>query len=160
MAGKQTPSPTVSEELLEQREGTNDGTDSLEEAAKEEKATQKAEMAAGKKGVAPEKTNSLAGENASDHVAAVYPGSGHRPDQLTVRGNDKVFYGHFCTVVKHKDVDKENEGVYGVYVDTVAFEENGDPKQVLVRTRDADNRLISVPYDAIRPAEGRGNAPR
>lgn len=53
-------------------------------------------------------------------------------------------------------VSGEYQGRYGVYVQATALDDNGAPLTALVRTRDADNMLIEVPYTEIHPSERTG----
>jgi hypothetical protein len=80
-------------------------------------------------------------------------------DQLTRRDPSDVMEGHFCTVDRtHKGVDESflpaGEDGYGVYESPAVTDEHGYPVMATVRLR--SNQLITVPYEALRPAESRG----
>lgn len=55
--------------------------------------------------------------------------------------------GHFVNVV-----DGEHKGRLGAFVSVVEREADGYPKQILVRTRDEYNQLLSVAYKHVRHA--------
>ncbi len=63
---------------------------------------------------------------------------------LAPRDDNDVIFGHFCRVT-----EGEHEGLYGVYEDNATLGDDGYPETVLVRTRDDDSRLITVPYSSI-----------
>lgn len=80
-------------------------------------------------------------------------------DQMTRRDMSDALEGHFCTVDRtHKGVDADllpaGEDGYGVYESPATTDKHGYPVTANVRLR--SNRLITVPYDALRPAESRG----
>lgn len=80
-------------------------------------------------------------------------------DQMTRRDLSDVMEGHFCTVDRtHKDVNTDllppGEDGYGVYESPATTDKDGYPVTANVRLR--SNQLITVPYEALRPAESRG----
>lgn len=80
-------------------------------------------------------------------------------DQMTRRDMSDALEGHFCTVDRtHKDVDDKllppGEDGYGVYESPATVDEHGYPLTGIVRLK--NNQLVTVPYEAIRPAEPRG----
>jgi hypothetical protein len=74
-----------------------------------------------------------------------------RVDQVTVRTDDDVMYGHFCDVVKG-----EHQGAYGVYTTTLTVDDDGYPLTVIVETRDDRTVSLQVNYADIRPARAGG----
>lgn len=70
-------------------------------------------------------------------------------DNHAVRTDDDALEGHFCKVVAGDD-----EGVVGVFESVVDRESDGYPKHIIVRSRDASNRLFTVAYKDVRPAVG------
>jgi hypothetical protein len=70
-------------------------------------------------------------------------GSVYRP-----RSDDDVLTNHFCRVIAG-----EYTGRYGVLQSTATLGVDGWPDLVVVRTRDAEDENIIVPYAAIRPDE-------
>ena len=92
-------------------------------------------------------------------------------DQFSARDGNDVFEGHFCSVDLSADgvkdayesaglVDDDGEytaGDYGVYIEPGSLDpDSGIPETAVVRLRDATNARVTVPYDALRPAEARG----
>ena len=53
-------------------------------------------------------------------------------------------------------VDGEHAGKYGAFVRVLQHAADGYPKQILVRTRDAENELLSIAYDHVRPSKRTG----
>lgn len=50
----------------------------------------------------------------------------------------------------------EHAGRYGVYVDTLNREDDGSPKTILLRTRDDNDELLTLPYgDCVLAESGR-----
>lgn len=151
---KSQPAPTAAQEQLDQR--SVEGNDNLEAQAKEEKRQQRREVLTGSGGAAPAVKGTPSDMHRSDHVQFNSTTSPERPDQYTVSNpNTDALYGHFVTVT-----GGEHAGAYGVYVDNVQGAPDGSARVVSVRTRDADNKLITVKYSDLAPAESRGNAPR
>lgn len=69
-------------------------------------------------------------------------GGVHRP-----RTDEDVRIGQFADVV-----DGPHHGRYVVYIKTIDSLEDGYPKRVLVRSRDARDEDLIVPYAYLRPA--------
>jgi hypothetical protein len=67
------------------------------------------------------------------------------------RSGNHPTLGSFVNVV-----DGEHKGRYGAYVDTSQRDLTGYPTVVFVRTRDADNLLLEVPYEYVRPSGRNG----
>jgi hypothetical protein len=67
------------------------------------------------------------------------------------RSGEHPTLGSFVNVV-----DGEHKGRYGAYVDTSQRDSTGYPTVVFVRTRDADNLLLEVPYEHVRPSGRNG----
>lgn len=67
------------------------------------------------------------------------------------RSDDDAILNSFVDVVSG-----EHQGRYGVFFDVAESESNGFPKVALVRSRDAENEVLSVPYESLRPSERRG----
>jgi hypothetical protein len=144
---------TAAEEQLAQRDVQAD--DSLEQDAKEQRKQQRQELKEGNPEAA-EPRETPAAMHRSDHVQDASERSVDRPDQYTILNpNEQVPYGHFGVVT-----GGEHQGRFGVFVDTVSAQANGQPDTVTIRTRDANNELLQVSYDDLAPTDSRGNAPR
>lgn len=81
-----------------------------------------------------------------------------RVDGQSRRHVGEALTGHFVTVdrtVEGVPVESLPEGRdgYGVYEATVETDGEGYPETVTVRLRDETNALITVPYEALRPAQ-------
>lgn len=50
----------------------------------------------------------------------------------------------------------EHAGRYGAFYAVSQSDEKGFPTTAMVRTRDADNLLLEVPYESLRPSERAG----
>lgn len=102
-------------------------------------------MAAAKKKAPAKKDN----PDSTSLYTANQVGNVHVDDTTVVylpEGSPRI--GHFATVEKG-----EHKGKYGVVVQAIAFNSKGWPTKVNFRTRDDDNELITVDYDALREAE-------
>jgi hypothetical protein len=60
-------------------------------------------------------------------------------------------HGHFVRVV-----DGVHTGRYGVLEETVDFNEDGTPRDVIIRTRDDDSMLLAVKYEDLVAASAGG----
>jgi hypothetical protein len=151
------PAPTAAEEQLQQRDAEQE--DTLAQDAADQKSEQRDQLKQARKESlvsSSELGEEPAAQHRSDHVQLYTRTSGNRPDQYSmVNPNEEVAYGHFCTVTAG-----EHEGLFGVYVDTVSFKENGQPDVVTVRERGGATRNFAVNYDDLAPTESRGNATR
>lgn len=146
--------PVAARAQLAEQDATAD-TDRLTDAATDQEKLQREELRAGKGGVAKD------GPSIPDNRTPTGVGGrgvqGGFVDQMSRRDASDVMEGHFCTVDRtHKDVDTNllpaGEDGYGVYVEPAVTDENGYPVTATVRLRDNTNRLITVPYEALRPA--------
>jgi len=72
-------------------------------------------------------------------------------DNFNARSDDDAYTGGFVDVVAG-----EHQGVYGQYVDTVEWGDDGYPTSVLVRPRDADANLLVVDYADVRNSQRAG----
>jgi hypothetical protein len=72
-------------------------------------------------------------------------------DNRTRRSDDDALLGGWVDVVSG-----EHQGRFGSYRDTAQVCSDGYPKTIWVRTRDADNLLLEVAYEDVRPAERTG----
>ena len=145
---------------LDETENPRDTTDTLREQAERQEKQQADELKAGTKGGVTKDGPTIA----HNRVAVSHQSVGVQGglvDQMTRRSIDDVMEGHFCTVDRtHKDVDTDllpgGEDGYGVYLSPATTDEHGYPITANVRLRDATNATITVPYEALRPAEARG----
>jgi len=72
--------------------------------------------------------------------------AGGVPGTDSVAPAERAFPEGFVTITKG-----DYKGTYGALVD-VFNNEKGEPDTALVRTRDNDHALVSVPYDDLEPA--------
>lgn len=81
----------------------------------------------------------------SDAQSPVPPDSNPRPARAIndTRGINDPVLGHFVDVV-----EGEHKGAYGVF-----YSIDNDGETAVVRTRDANTDLLTVPVSAMRPAE-------
>lgn len=88
-----------------------------------------------------------------------------RVDGQTRRSGVEVLQGHFCSIDRTaKGVSDELARVgaladrdgYGVYLEPAEVDKDGYPKTALVRLRDDTHAIVTVPYDALRPAQAGG----
>jgi hypothetical protein len=68
-------------------------------------------------------------------------------NQYTRRSGDEPLPGSWVDVVAG-----EHQGRKGHYFEDVSHAQDGFPDRVHVRTRDADNLVVEVGYDEIRPS--------
>lgn len=71
-----------------------------------------------------------------------------RVDNLTRRSDDDALEGHFVKVVSGEYV-----GRVGGFERVLSSGPDGYPIRILVRTRDAENELLTVAYADVRPAD-------
>jgi hypothetical protein len=69
-------------------------------------------------------------------------------DNFTRRTGDDALSGHFARVV-----GGDHEGKYGVFVEALTADKDGFPDDVLFRTRDDRQELLTVKYKDLRPDE-------
>lgn len=87
-------------------------------------------------------------------------------DQLTRKDDGDALEGHFCDIdLNNKDAKDAleavlgaeptvSEGGYGVYLEPGSVDpDTGRPVMAVVRLRGAANARVSVPYEALSPAE-------
>lgn len=122
----------------------------------EQEQAQRDQLKAGLNGVAKDGPTVAHNRNVGANAQGVQNGF---IDQMTRRDLSDALEGHFCTVDRtHKDVDEAllpaGEDGYGVYESPATTDEHGYPVTANVRLR--SNQLITVPYEALRPAEARG----
>lgn len=87
-------------------------------------------------------------ESAKPTKATVHP---IRVDGRNRRTDDDALEGSFVTIVAG-----EHEGRLASFEQVQSYGKDGYPTEVVVRTRDADSLLLSVPYADIRPAATNG----
>ncbi|HEX9007324.1 MAG TPA: hypothetical protein VF889_08510 [Bacteroidota bacterium] len=81
-------------------------------------------------------------------VAQQAPASPVTVDNRTQRSQDDALFGSFVDVVSG-----EHQGRFGAYVATVEHDaQSGYPTVIIIRTRDADNLLLEVQYQDVRPS--------
>lgn len=69
-------------------------------------------------------------------------------DSTLARNDSDALEGHFVQVVSGK-----YEGRYGVFMNAVEYGSDKYPTKISVRTRDAENELITVDYKDTRRAK-------
>lgn len=170
-------SQTSAREQLAQREQpSGDPSGGLSQRAKEQDAQQRAELR--DKGTAAERRHGkrLDGmDPAGQRAKAVAPSAvqGGLMDSMSQRSGADAMTGHFVHIdLNNEDVQEAYAGVFpeerfgkgykhtgdfGVYVDNGLVDpETGVPETILVRLRDDSHALVSVPYEACRPAQAGG----
>lgn len=99
-------------------------------------------------------------ERVSDEPLRVLPGSVDPPvprgphkivDNWSSRGDHEAFHGGWVDVV-----GGEHVGRFGHFAEVARVGSDGYPETIWVRTRDADNLLLEVPYSDVRPSSGVG----
>lgn len=165
-------SPVAAREQLQ----ASEPEDNREELAKEQERQQRAELR--DKGTKAERAHGkrLADmDPAGQRAKAVNPSGvqGGLMDSMSQRTGADAMTGHFVRIdLNNKDVQEayagvfpedrfgkgyKHEGDFGVYVDNGLVDpETGIPETVLVRLRDDSHALVSVPYEAVRPAQAGG----
>lgn len=81
----------------------------------------------------------------------VLPPQPIKVDGRTRRSDDDGLEGGFVDVV-----DGEHEGRFGSFFRVLQHAADGYPKLILVKTRDAENELLSVAYAHVRPSKRGG----
>lgn len=152
MATKKLPD-TVSETALKEQQDPESPTTALEQQAEQEKKAQREEMSSKPLSEEKVKTSNPLEARRTAHVQlpGSEPGAGIFPDQMSRRGASDAVYGGYVTVT-----DGEHKGRRGVYHDNVAFDDQGYPTAILVRTRDSAHELLTVPYDAVAASGPQG----
>lgn len=166
----QSDAPVQAREQLQQVEEPGGNlTETLEQRASEQEAQQSEQLQSSLSGAGHDATASLQ-ENASDAPAAARAGVGAQVptqggfvDQASRRSGDDAMEGHFVRIDLNFDGVSdayeqanlgEHRGDYGVYLEPVSLHpETGIPEFALVRLRDETNARITVPYEALRPAQ-------
>lgn len=155
-SGTKSNAPVAARETRDVAEAdVADGLPTDEVIAEQEKA-QKEQLKAGENGVAKDGPTVAHNRGTGGKEQGVQGGF---IDQMTRRDVNDVMEGHFCTVDRtNKDVNEAllppGEDGYGVYESPAVTDEHGYPITANVRLR--SNILITVPYEALRPAEARG----
>lgn len=171
-------SSTRSEAPVQAREqlAASEPEDNREELAREQEKLQRAELR--DKGTKAERDlgKRMAGmDPAGQRAKAVAPGAvqGGLMDSMSQRDGSDAMTGHYVRIdLNNSDVQDayagvfpeerfgkgyKHEGDFGVYVDNgVVDPETGIPETVIVRLRDDTHALVTVPYQAVRPAQGGG----
>lgn len=169
-----TDSPVAAREQLNERASEDHSEDRLEETAQQQEQTQKDELKAGAN--APKGVHQQAIDQ--DNVAAArrsagFSGSGVQNgfvDQISRRSQADALEGHFVTIDKSadgvEDAYKAVQGLtdedgnvlpgndYGVMMEPGDLDpETGYPVTASVRLRGDTPALVSVPYEALTPAD-------
>lgn len=100
-----------------------------------------------------------------NHPASQQPQNG-LVDNVSRRDDSDALEGHFVNIdVQNADVKKALkdagvdtiEGSFGVFTEPATRDpKDGFPVKVMVRLRGASNALLTLPYEALSPAEARG----
>lgn len=130
------------------------GDSGIEDRAKEQEKLQAKELKDGESGGVT-KDGATVAHNRGASDTGVQNGF---VDQLVRKDASQVMEGHFCTVDRnHKDVDEDllpaGEDGFGVYFEPATLDGDGYPVTAVVRLRDATNRRLVVPYEALRPTD-------
>jgi hypothetical protein len=171
MAEKSTKSdsPVAARERLDQATSPGGSTSTLEQQATEQERTQADELNSSLSGEGAKAAQKLQ-EKASEAPAAARAGHeadtptrGGLMDQASRRSGADALEGHFVTLdLNHKGVKdaykgvglEDHRGQYGVYLEPAALNpDTGIPETVIVRLRDDTNARVTVPYEALSPAE-------
>lgn len=171
-ATTRSDSPVAAREQVQSTEHE----DNREQLAKEQEAQQRAELRDKGTRAQREHGKRLADmDPAGQRAKAVAPGAvqGGLMDSMSQRTGADAMTGHFVRIdLNNKDVQEAYAGVFpeerfgegykhtgdfGVYVDNGLVDpETGIPETVLVRLRDDTHALVTVPYEAVRPAQAGG----
>ena len=170
----QSDAPVAAREQLQQVEQPGgDLTSTLEQKASDQEAAQSEALQSSLSGDGHDATTQLQ-ENAAAAPAAARAGTAGTPvptqggfvDQASRRSGEDALEGHFVRIDLNfngvSDAYKEagiedHRGDYGVYLTPTSLNpDTGIPEFALIRLRDDTNARITVPYDALRPAEAGG----
>lgn len=90
--------------------------------------------------------------SSSGQAASQIPAPPIKVDNRSRRSDRDALEGHFCDVVSG-----EHQGRFGSFDRVSQFNaETGYPERILIVTRDANNELLEVPYEDVRPSERSG----
>jgi hypothetical protein len=160
-------SPVAAEEQLAQARGeTGEEGTPLEKQAKEQKAQQAEELAAGKGAGSGEKDKLVKkGLVAAARRQPGLPVNQAKMDNLSVRSGADALEGHFVSLDVDADGVKEslkgvglvndddevvNSDELFIYLEPVEVDPNtGVPETVLLRPRSSANAFFTVPYEAL-----------
>lgn len=158
MAAKGTKSdaPVAAQDAKDAAEADVASAVPSDETISEQEKAQAEQLKAGQNGVAKDGPTVAHNRSTGANAQGVQGGF---IDQMSRRDMSDALEGHFCTVDRtHKDVDENQlppgEDGFGVYESPAVTDEDGYPVTANVRLR--GNVLITVPYEALRPAESRG----
>jgi hypothetical protein len=95
------------------------------------------------------------------------PTQGGFMDNMSRRSGADALEGHYVTIdMSHKGVAETYEalgitdkaGNFGIYTEVGSVRDDGTgiPETAVVRLRDATHSVVTVPYEALSPAEPRG----
>lgn len=166
-------SPVAAREQLDQlRDPGGQAVESLEKTAKDQEKAQREALDSkltGPGAKESEKLQARASEAPAEARAGIARGTatqGGFIDQLSRRSANDALEGHFVTVdLSFKGVEdayKEagiegHTGAYGVYLEPMSVHpDTGIPASALVRLRDETNARVTLPYDALSPAQAGG----
>jgi hypothetical protein len=154
--------PTAAEaELQNRQDRAADPDKALKDQAREQRAEQRSELAAGKRGPTGPKLKTVAEQRTGR--------PGEKPlnglvDNMTQRDGSDAIEGHFVTIdysvsgvakqVKDQLGDHVDPGVgsadYGVFLDVGETDSDGYPLIARVFLRDEHAAIVNVPYKALR----------
>lgn len=142
--------------------------DRLEEQAAEQEKLQAEQLKAGQ-GVADDLTDLTPAEQRGNPRVGTVAG---KVDNMSRRSGSDALEGHFVDIDRDFDgvedayraaglVDDDGNlvagaGYYGVYLEPGSVDETGFPTSGVVRLRDATYGMVTVPFDAMNPAEAGG----
>lgn len=168
-AAKKSESKVAAREQLEAQTNANSGTENLEERAKAQEKQQAELLNSKLSGPAVKAIDEANSEDkTAAHARALTDQSGTvgRIDNMSRRSGNDALEGHFVTIdldnSEVKDAFKQaglegHQGDYGVFLQRALVDpDTGYPTHVVVRLRDETNARVTLPYDALRPAEARG----
>ncbi len=169
MSQTKSESPVAARESLDAEKA--EPVDKREEQAKAQEKQQAEELGRSLSGAGAKAMADLQpGQNGTPAEArAKVKGAvaiGGHIDNVSRRSSEDALEGHFVSIdLSDKGVKEgyknagleDHRGDYGVFQAVGGVDpETGIPETVLVRLRDATNAVVTVPYEACRPAEARG----